>query len=59
MAVIAVPQSAKGSTIKNQSRNDGMDERLGALFKIWSDADAQHDLALAAKIPTTDGAHRC
>jgi hypothetical protein len=36
-----------------------MDERLGALFKIWSDADAQHDLALAAKITTTDGAHRC
>ena len=34
MAVIAVPHSAKGSTIRNQSRSDGIEGRLGALFKI-------------------------
>ena len=47
IAVMAVPHSAKGSTISNQRRSGAMGKEEDALFKIRGTAVAKDDLALA------------
>jgi hypothetical protein len=44
---MAVPHSAKGSTISNQRRSGAMGKEEDALFKIRGTAVAKDDLALA------------